>query len=37
MITLLILIIILGVLMFVHEFGHFIVAKKAGVFVEEST
>lgn len=35
MITLLILIIILGVLIFVHEFGHFIVAKKAGVFVEE--
>ncbi len=33
--TLLILIIILGVLIFVHEFGHFIVAKKAGVFVEE--
>lgn len=35
MITLLILIIILGVLIFVHEFGHFIVAKKTGVFVEE--
>ncbi len=35
MITLLILIIILGILIFVHEFGHFIVAKKAGVFVEE--
>lgn len=35
MITLLILIIILGVLIFVHEFGHFIVAKKVGVFVEE--
>lgn len=35
MITLLILIIILGVLILVHEFGHFIVAKKAGVFVEE--
>lgn len=33
--TLLILIIILGVLIFVHEFGHFIVAKKVGVFVEE--
>lgn len=35
MITLLILIIILGVLILVHEFGHFIVAKKEGVFVEE--
>lgn len=35
MITLLILIIILGVLIFVHEFGHFIIAKKTGVFVEE--
>lgn len=35
MITLFILIIILGVLIFVHEFGHFIVAKKTGVFVEE--
>ena len=35
MITLLILIIILGILIFVHEFGHFIVAKKTGVFVEE--
>jgi len=28
-------IIALGILVFIHEFGHFIVAKKSGVFVEE--
>ena len=35
MVTLIILIIMLGILVFVHEFGHFIVAKKTGVHVEE--
>jgi len=35
MVTLIILILILGLLIFVHEFGHFIVAKKTGVYVEE--
>ena len=34
-ITLLILIIILGIIIFGHEFGHFIVAKKCGVYVDE--
>jgi len=33
--TLVIFIIILGILVFVHEFGHFIVAKKSGMQVEE--
>lgn len=33
--TLIILILMLGILIFVHEFGHFIVAKKTGVHVEE--
>lgn len=33
--TIIVFIIILGVLIFVHEFGHFIVAKKTGVKVEE--
>lgn len=33
--TLILLILILGLLIFVHEFGHFIVAKKTGVHVEE--
>lgn len=33
--TILIFIIVLGVLVFVHEFGHFIVAKKSGMVVEE--
>lgn len=33
--TLIILILMLGILIFVHEFGHFIVAKKCGVHVEE--
>ena len=35
MVTLLLLILILGILVFVHEFGHFIVAKKTGVHVME--
>ena len=34
-ITLIILIVILGVIVFVHEFGHFIAAKKCGVYVHE--
>jgi len=34
-VTVLIFIIILGVLVFVHEFGHFIAAKKMGMKVEE--
>jgi len=33
--TIIIFLIILGVLVFVHEFGHFIVAKKSGMQVEE--
>src|SRR5581483_11081067 len=33
--TIIIFIIILGILVFVHEFGHFIVAKKSGTQVEE--
>ena len=33
--TLLLFILILSVLIFVHEFGHFIVAKKSGIKVEE--
>ena len=35
MLTLLIFIIVLSILVFVHEFGHFIVAKRAGMKVEE--
>ena len=35
MLTLLIFIIVLSVLVFVHEFGHFIMAKRAGMKVEE--
>lgn len=35
MLTIIIFIIILGLLIFVHEFGHFLVAKKNGVKVEE--
>ena len=35
MVALIILIIMLGILVFVHEFGHFIVAKKTGVHVLE--
>ncbi len=33
--TIIIFIIILGILVFVHEFGHFIVAKKSGMHVHE--
>ena len=33
--TFLIFLIILGVLVFVHELGHFLVAKKAGIWVDE--
>lgn len=35
MLSIIYLILILGVLVFVHEFGHFIAAKKIGVFVSE--
>ena len=35
MLTLLYLILILGLLIFVHEFGHFILAKMNGVYVYE--
>jgi regulator of sigma E protease len=35
MITLLSFIIVIGILVFVHEFGHFLVAKKTGVTVEK--
>lgn len=34
-ITLLILAIVLGLIIFIHEFGHFIAAKKSGVYVDE--
>ena len=34
-ITLLILIFILGIIILIHEWGHFITAKKAGVYVNE--
>ena len=34
-ITLLILIIILGIIVFIHELGHFLAAKKMGVYVHE--
>lgn len=34
-ITIIIFLIILGVLIFVHEFGHFVAAKKSGMAVEE--
>ena len=33
--TLLIFIIILGLIVLVHEFGHFIFAKRAGIYVYE--
>lgn len=33
--AILIFILILSILVFVHEFGHFLMAKKAGIFVEE--
>ena len=35
MITLIIFLIILGIIVFIHEFGHFIFAKKAGIHVFE--
>jgi regulator of sigma E protease len=35
LISLLILIIILGIIILIHEFGHFLAAKKNGVYVEE--
>lgn len=35
MLSILYLIIILGILVFVHEFGHFMAAKKVGVYVSE--
>ncbi len=35
MISLIVFLLILGILVVVHEFGHFIIAKKNGVFVEE--
>ncbi len=35
LLTILVFIIILGILVFVHEFGHFIVAKKSGMGVQE--
>ncbi|MCT7789651.1 MAG: site-2 protease family protein, partial [Lactobacillus crispatus] len=31
----LIFIVVFGILVFVHEFGHFIVAKKSGILVRE--
>ncbi|KKR75682.1 MAG: Membrane-associated zinc metalloprotease, partial [Candidatus Curtissbacteria bacterium GW2011_GWD1_40_8] len=35
MVTVLIFLLILSVLILVHEFGHFIMAKRAGIGVEE--
>ena len=35
LITLLILFIMLGLIVSIHEFGHFIAAKKSGVYVDE--
>ena len=35
MITLIIFLLILGLIVFIHEFGHFIMAKKAGIHVFE--
>ncbi|NIP23290.1 MAG: hypothetical protein GWO38_05575, partial [Phycisphaerae bacterium] len=35
MLTIIIFVIILSILIFVHELGHFITAKKAGIVVEE--
>ena len=34
-ITLLILILVLGIIVFIHELGHFLAAKKIGVYVHE--
>ena len=33
--TIIVLILILGVLVFVHELGHFIFAKRAGIYIYE--
>ncbi|HZZ99250.1 MAG TPA: site-2 protease family protein, partial [Candidatus Paceibacterota bacterium] len=35
MVTAIIFIVVIGVLVLVHEFGHFIMAKRAGMKVEE--
>ena len=35
MVTLIIFLLILGLIVFIHEFGHFIMAKKAGIHVFE--
>lgn len=35
MVTLLLFLLILGLIIFIHEFGHFIFAKKAGIYVYE--
>ena len=35
MITLIIFLIILGIIVSIHEFGHFIMAKKNGIYVYE--
>src|SRR3989344_5995660 len=34
-ITLLVFLVVLGIMVFVHELGHFLIAKKNGVMVEE--
>ncbi len=34
-VTLIILIFVLGIIIFIHEFGHFLAAKKVGVYVDE--
>ena len=34
-VSIIISIVILGILIIVHEFGHFIVARKNGIFVKE--
>ena len=34
-VSLLVCIFILGIIILIHEFGHFIVAKKSGVFIYE--
>lgn len=35
LLTLIILVLILGIIIFIHEFGHFLAAKKSGVYVPE--
>jgi regulator of sigma E protease len=35
MLTLIAFVIVLGILVFVHELGHFLVAKRAGIQVDE--